>query len=298
MTYKYIAHTQPEFEHYYFYAEGFSCKVFPNLGGSIQELSCQGISLIKEISMDAVGLETYQTAYPSAILFPFPNRVSQGKYSFNEVDFQLDINEPFYNNAIHGLVSDKKFNIKHIDQQSISMRYRHDSSTGFPFPYEFQITYFFSESGIKLRFEITNVGKDSFPFGLGWHPYFELGTYGGCSVAFSAEKKYLNDPKMVPVDSEVYTEERIILAEAELDTAYKLRSGNIILNSPNYQLQMHVPEDCYVQLYTPKNRTALAIEPMTCIADAFNNGVGLKKLTPNNQFSFEISISIKSHLPS
>jgi aldose 1-epimerase len=31
----------------------------------------------------------------------------------------------------------------------------------------------------------------------------------------------------------------------------------------------------YVQLFTPPHRTCLAIEPMTCNIDAFNNGEGL-----------------------
>lgn len=293
MTYNHIRHNTPAFEHYHFSLEGFSCKVFPNLGGSIQELTVGGITLIKEITMDESGLENYRTKYPSAVLFPFPNRVAQGKYSFNGEQFQLSINEPGFHNAIHGLVSNQQFAVGRIDNQSISLRYTHDSSNGFPFAFEFVITYLFSEMGIEVSFEVINKGSQPFPFGIGWHPYFELENYDNCSVAFSAEKKYVNDEKMVPVDSEVYMEERIDLAEVELDTAYKLRNGRIVLRSPNYQLQMEVPEDCYLQLYTPENRTALAIEPMTCIADAFNNRVGLKQLSPGDSYLFETSISVK-----
>jgi len=294
MTYQKVRNNNPVFDHFHFSKDGFSCKVFPHLGGSIQELTVAGISIIKSITLDESGLEKYKTTYPSAVLFPFPNRVAQGKYSFNGEQFQLSINEPGFNNAIHGLVSDKQFTVDQIDNQSISMRYTHDSSHGFPFPYQFVITYFFSEAGLKLNFEVTNVGAQSFPFGIGWHPYFELENYEHCSVDFSAEKKYVNDEKMVPRDAEAYTEEEIHLVEAKLDSAYKLRLGRIVLNGPRYQLQMDVPEDCYLQLYTPDNRTTLAIEPMTCIADAFNNRVGLKQLAPSERYLFETSISIKS----
>jgi len=294
MTYKHIRHNNPAFEHYHFSSEGFSCKVFPNLGGSIQELTMGGISLIKEITMDESGLENYRTKYPSAVLFPFPNRVAQGKYSYNGEQFQLSINEPGFHNAIHGLVSNQQFAVGRVDNQSISLLYTHDSSHGFPFPYQFVITYLLSETGVKLSFEATNLGTQSFPFGMGWHPYFELENYEHCSVGFSVEKKYVNDEKMVPVDSEAYTEERIDLAKVELDSAYKLRNGRIVLTSPNYQLQMEVPEDCYLQLYTPENRTALAIEPMTCIGDAFNNRVGLRQLASGSSYLFATSISVKS----
>ena len=40
----------------------------------------------------------------------------------------------------------------------------------------------------------------------------------------------------------------------------------------------------YVQLYAPPSRTSIAIEPMTGIPDAFNNGIGLKKLAPGEKF--------------
>ncbi|MEM7085274.1 MAG: hypothetical protein AAF489_03780 [Bacteroidota bacterium] len=295
MTYQKVSNDNPLFDHFHFSEEGFSCKVFPHLGGSVQELTVHGIPIIKSISLDDAGLEKYKTTYPSAVLFPFPNRVAQGKYSFNGEQFQLSINEPGYNNAIHGLISNKSFTVDQIDNQSISLRYTHHSSHGFPFPYQFIIVYSFSDTGLKLSFNVTNIGTQSFPFGMGWHPYFELANYDQCSVDFSAEKKYVNDEKMVPIDAEAHTEEEIQLAEAELDSAYKLRLGRIVLQGPRYQLQMSVPEDCYLQLYTPKSRTALAIEPMTCIADAFNNKVGLKQLPPGSSHLFETSISIKSH---
>lgn len=295
MTYQKVSNTNPVFDHFHFSEAGFSCKVFPNLGGSIQELKVEGIAIIKSISLDESGLDNYRTTYPSAILFPFPNRVAQGKYSFNGEQFQLSINEPGFNNAIHGLVSDKRFTVEEVDNRSISMRYMHDSSHGFPFPYKFVITYSFSEKGLTLGFEATNLGTQSFPFGMGWHPYFELTNYDQCSVDFSAEKKYVNNDKMVPLDSEIYSEECIDLTKVELDSAYKLRNGRIVLNSPHYQLQMEVPEDCYLQLYTPKSRTTLAIEPMTCIADAFNNRVGLRELSSGGSYLFEASISI--HIP-
>ena len=293
MTYQKVSNDNPIFDHFHFNDEGFSCKVFPNLGGSIQELTVDGIAIIKSISLDELGLETYKTSYPSAVLFPFPNRVAQGKYSFNGEQYQLAINEPGFNNAIHGLVSNEPFTVEKIDNQSITLRHTHDSSQGFPFSYEFVITYLFSETGLVVSFEATNVGTQSFPFGMGWHPYFELANYNHCSVNFSAEKTYVNNEKMVPIDSEAYTDEPIQLSEVELDSAYKLRNGRVVLSSPLYQLQMDVPNDYYLQLYTPENRTTLAIEPMTCIADAFNNKVGLKQLSPGDSYVFETTISVQ-----
>ncbi len=54
------------------------------------------------------------------------------------------------------------------------------------------------------------------------------------------------------------------------------------------------PDFGWVQVFTPANfpkpghpdsRTAVAIEPMTCAADAFNNGWGLRRLEPGEAWS-------------
>jgi aldose 1-epimerase len=293
MTYTHIAHTQKAFEHYHYQSDGFSCKVFPHLGASIQELTIGGIPIIKELPLTNEGIQHYRTNYPSAILFPFPNRVAEGKYVYDTEKFQLTINEPSLKNAIHGLVGDTSFEVVNLEDDSISLRHTHYSSPGFPFPYDLIISYFFSESGLQLKFEVSNTGEKTFPFGLGWHPYFEVGDYSGCSLHFSAEKKYLNDDQMVPIDSEIYLDAPIYLSDVQLDTAYKLNKGYLELNTPKYQLQMYIPDGSYVQLYTPTNGESVAIEPMTCIANAFNNGVGLKELTPNEQYKLEVKISIK-----
>lgn len=292
MTYDHVRHTNTVFDHYHFSSEGFSCKVFPNLGGSIQELTLNNVNLIKEIAMDDGGLEHYQTYYPSAVLFPFPNRIADGKYSFEEEQFQLPINESNFKNAIHGLVTDKHFVVQEIDHCSISLQFTHRTSHGFPFPFEFVIRYVFTETELNLKYEVTNSGQKIFPFGMGWHPYFELGNYENCNVEFSAMKTYVNDEKMIPVDSEAYNMDVLSLAEAKLDNAYQLQNGHIQMNSPNYLLKMEVPKDSYLQLYTPQNRASLAIEPMTCIADSFNNGVGLKQLSPGCNYEFETIVSV------
>ena len=37
----------------------------------------------------------------------------------------------------------------------------------------------------------------------------------------------------------------------------------------------------FLQVFIPESRDSIAIEPMTCTADAFNNNIGLVVLAPN-----------------
>lgn len=292
MTVQKIPHKNPVLEHYHFKNTNFSCKVFPHLGGSIQQLSFHDITVIKEIELDDAGIESYKKGYNSAVLFPYPNRIEKGRYSFEEEEFQLAVNEPLNQNSIHGLISDKVFHVTEVETHGISMLYKHTTSPGFPFSFDFGIHYLFSENSVELTFEAVNTGGKAFPFGMGWHPYFLLEDYEASAIYFSADKEFTVNEKMIPIDTEVYSEDKIDLNTVHLDTAYQHTHNEVLLQSPQYNLQMQMPDGSFLQLFTPPDRKSVAIEPMSCIANAFNNGIGLQTLEPNTRFSWKIALQI------
>ena len=49
----------------------------------------------------------------------------------------------------------------------------------------------------------------------------------------------------------------------------------------------------YLQVFIPPLRNSIAIEPMTCNTDAFNNKEGLIILEPDQQFKASYGVSIK-----
>ncbi|KAA3635266.1 MAG: hypothetical protein DWQ02_10115, partial [Bacteroidetes bacterium] len=49
----------------------------------------------------------------------------------------------------------------------------------------------------------------------------------------------------------------------------------------------------YLQVYTPPHRNSIAIEPMTCPPDVYNNGVGLIELIPGAESSFTFSMILE-----
>ena len=73
-------------------------------GGSLEELVKSNTTVITNLSP----LSPKKT-YPSSILFPFANRIKDGKYNFGNKDYIFECNEAAANNALHGLVYDKTF---------------------------------------------------------------------------------------------------------------------------------------------------------------------------------------------
>ncbi|MEO5787437.1 MAG: hypothetical protein ABIW77_15960, partial [Gelidibacter sp.] len=75
-----------------------------NQGGRLSALEFDGIKVLADYDPS-----TYAANYASSILFPFVNRIKDGKYTFQDVDHVLECNEVDKNNALHGLVYDKTF---------------------------------------------------------------------------------------------------------------------------------------------------------------------------------------------
>jgi len=102
-------------EHVQISNKKLSAKIYPNLGGSIQELIVNGVNIIDGISNDDAGLHDYTNTYKSSILFPFPNRIEDGAYEYRGTTHQLLVNEVSVNNTIHGLVYNKEFKVTSME---------------------------------------------------------------------------------------------------------------------------------------------------------------------------------------
>jgi len=176
-----------------------SAKISLNDGASLKELYINN----KVIIQDLTPLK-YVDTYASSILFPFANRIKDGSYSFENKTYQLKINQREENNALHGLVYNKKFRILSEDVSendvSIKLEYNEEKeSKGFPFTYTIQLKYTLTENALKLSVSVKNTDSKSFPFTLGWHPYFTSKNLFDSSLQFDSHKKLVFDERMITI---------------------------------------------------------------------------------------------------
>ncbi|MDX1829929.1 MAG: aldose 1-epimerase [Lutibacter sp.] len=274
--------------------------IYPNLGASIQKLNVKQVTIIDGIHNKTNPLETYKNRYNSSLLFPFPNRIENGKYSFKNEDYQLICNEADLNNALHGHVFNKAFTIDTITQTEnhakITLSYNYNGNdTGFPFPYQLIVTYTFSENNITIHFNVLNTGKKPFPFGIGWHPYFCYTTLQNCILDFESSEKYLLSDKMIPLHKiPLKFSVPIKLNKPTLDDCFITKSPKVSLQTDLYDVTINYDQthnQNYLQVYTPENNKSIAIEPMTCAPNIFNLKDGLLKLNPNEEFNLNINIA-------
>lgn len=268
----------------------------------------QGASLFELFINNTVVIEDmtplkYADTYASSILFPFANRIKDGAYTFNEKKYQLEINQKEENNALHGLVYNKTFKVLSEDvsdnEASIKLEYNElNESKGFPYTYVIQLQYTLTEDALKLNVSVKNTDSKSFPFTLGWHPYFISKNLYKSSMKFDSNKKLVLGERMITTGVVDYkNEDKFEIKDKQLDDCFVLNTNKVQFLTPDYDFEMSASsKETFLQMYTPPRANTIAIEPTTGVSDSFNNKMGLQVLESGKTYNidWEVKLNIKN----
>ena len=306
---KYGSHQAIHFENS---ETGNAFSIIPELGANIYKLQLSNgekhFSVIDGPEAHELDANTF---YKSTFLLPFPNRVKHGKYSFEGKTYQLPVNEPALNNALHGFICQRKFDVTAeklaSDFAIVTLKnfYLGDYE-GYPFPFETTIEILLSDQdGLTIRIEAKNTTTQKLPIGIGWHPYFSFGHDIGDVLVITPQcteivvdrfniptgdkKPFNNFNKPQPVGNSNFDHCFQIDESAErVETKLISKEKDFILKV--WQENSH-DKFQFLQIFTPPGRRSIAIEPMTCCIDAFNNHMGLKVLNPGEKITGKFGIS-------
>lgn len=252
--------------------------------------------------------------FKGAKLAPFPNRIKDGKYSFNGKEYTLPKNESNKKNSLHGFMFNKAFDlISHSESSTegnVEFEYTHNGKLdGFPFPFRMNIVYALSEDGFECVTTVRNIGTEPMPFGDGWHPYFKTGTLVDRLQLILPECEEMEvDENLIPTGkTKPYSRfnELETIGKTNFDTPFVIKTNPkedtayVQLYDPDRDFQITLWQETgnnkynYFQLYIPEDRQSIAIEPMTCAPDAFNNGIGLITLQPGESFTGTYGVTLK-----
>ncbi|MEH0687865.1 aldose 1-epimerase [Vibrio cholerae] len=238
----------------------------------------------------------------SAKLFPFPNRLKNGQYHYQGHDYRLPANFPWSEHAVHGLLYNQPFQVVETDAQEhfATARFRYETdhlADGFPFAFRLDVCYHIDETGrLRCYTEITNTGESPFPYGDAWHPYFSLGdSLAQCQLSLSPHQEvvHCDDLPTGKYTSNTALSSPTTLADVTLNHCYRFHQSSdqsLILTRADQQARLDYQQGAnypFIQLYTPASEPSIAIEPMSCPADAFNNYIGLLELNPEQTAQFE-----------
>lgn len=248
-----------------------------------------------------------------AVLAPWPNRIRHGCYEFDGRRHQLAIDEPTTGHALHGLVRDARWTATRNGPDAIDLATTIAPREGYPFHLAVTVRWTLGDDGLSALHTATNVGDTPCPFGLAVHSYvWAPGVpVDATLLRVPASRVVETDATGIPTATRGVKALRLDfrrirdIGARQIDSAFtSLERGADGLA----RVEVRGPEGggavvwmderfAWVQVFTgdtlspERRRRSVAVEPMTCPADAFRTGEGLVVLAPGETWSGRWGVS-------
>ena len=218
------------------------------------------------------------------------------------------LTEPAFHNTSHGLVRWVPWRVVEQAEDSLTVGTRLHPQPGWDGVLDLAVTYALDDSGLTVTSRATNVGHATVPFGYGAHPYVAIAGTPLAEVVLQipAGEEILVDDRMLPTSTAPVRPETDFrtpraLGPTSLDTAFTALERDpgtdrwtVTVSGLRDRGDVHLWADGsfdWLQVFTVKGADdapgvrGIAVEPMSCPAEAFNSGQGLVVLTPGESWS-------------
>lgn len=285
--------------------------VIASVGATVRSLTFRGRDLVVPFDADEV-----RPSYRGATLAPWPNRVVDGRYTFSGVERQLALTEPARGHALHGLAGWLDFEAVDKGSDHVTLAAVIQPQSSYPWRVVVVTTFSLGPDGLTQSVTARNESDEPAPWGTGPHPYLVAGD--GLVDEWTlelpaAQVLEVTDDRLIPTelvavdarDAERFdfrTARR--LGAVEIDHAYSdlarddagVTTVRVTVDAGS-GVEMSWDAACpWVQIHTADkpepalSRLGLAVEPMTCAPDAFNDAdypfdTGLIALDPGAESS-------------
>lgn len=280
---------------------GTTRAVVTALGGGLRVLEVDGAPLAETWEP---GAKPPMSA--GMVLFPFPNRVADGRYRFDGTDHQLELTEPSRHNAMHGFVRKIEWDVVSVTADAVEQVIDVAPHEGWPFTLRLSTRHEVHPGGLTVTHTVTNTGIVRAPFGLGVHIFVSArgAATDTCTLELAAaevlpleRERNLPSGPVHPVagTADDFRTPRL-LEGVWLDTPFRTGAAVHTLRGPDHSgvrlwtsaelgwVQVFTADPAHNQSYPGRGR-ALAVEPMTCPPNALATGDDLVVLEPGGSWS-------------
>jgi aldose 1-epimerase len=268
------------------------------------------------------------TRYGIPVLFPFPNRLRAGRFTWDGKTYQLPLNDAPPQNAIHGFACRSPWRIVALGTDATNAWATAEfwgtkdapaTRSLWPADYRLRLTYRLEALRLRIEALVENPDKVPLPFGLGFHQYFPVPLGGGGPADTWVEA--LGGTTWELIDSLPTGERRPVGPANDLRRPRPVGSLNLdelytdLLPSPQPGTEgLHrrgavggpgpFRTDLWTSaafrellVFTPPHRQAVCLEPYTCPTDALNlqasgTEAGLLVLPPGGQWSGVVEMRV------
>ena len=241
--------------------------------------------------------------YRGIVAAPWPNRIADGRYTFDGSEYEVPVNEPERGCALHGLVFPLDWDLESQNESSVTLSCTAGPAPGYPHTVRIVVEYRLSGDGLFSQVTAVNVGGTAAPYGVCPHPYLVAGPSPLDEWTLeipAAEFLAVTPDRLLPKETRTVEGHEFdfrtprAVGATEIDHAFTDIAfdgggqARVLVRDPGGTgVGMAWDGTCrWLQIHTADkrppaaNRLGLAVEPMTCPPDAFNSGVDLIRLEP------------------
>lgn len=274
--------------------------VIASVGASLRTYTFAGRDIVNGFSADEI-----RPSSRGALLAPWPNRLEDGTYTFGGVEYTLPLTEPKRGNAHHGLVHWLEWSRTSTPSEpdsAVTLGVRLPPQVGYPFDLGLTATYSLSDAGLDCTLAATNLGSGSAPYGVGAHPYLRApGPMESWTLTLPVREHLVVDERMIPrsvapvAGTDVDFSAPRVIGDTVLDDGFtglvpdaegRFRVSVTDASGTGSEISWDPEQLGWTQVYSadkpgaPTHRLGLAVEPMSCPANALRSGDGLVVLAP------------------
>lgn len=271
--------------------------VVAEVGASLRVYRVGGVDVVRPYDEAEIA-----PAFSGMVLAPWPNRLANGMYEYGGTVHQVAVSEPSRMTALHGLVTHVRWQTAGVSDDGSAIELAHTivPTTGYPWPLRILVGYALTDDGLRATITATNGGGTTAPYGVGVHPWLDLGdaALDDCTLRVDANRHVTIDNRLLPTGTEPVSNGFDLRQPKPLaGRAYDDAWTDLVRDTDGLSwLLLGRPDGTTVAMWADGaarawqvctgdevdaiRRTAVAAEPMTCVADAFRTGDDLVDLAP------------------
>ncbi len=260
-------------------ADDLALDLVPEVGGGIAGFRVGSIDLMRLASpADLAARNPRQLA--SFPLFPYSNRVVNGRFIFDSQVYPLALNSSPHPHTLHGNAWQRPWRVEAARPTSVQLVLDHDpardGADAWPFAYRAAQVFRLESGLLELTMTVSNRDSRPMPAGFGLHPYFPRTR--DVRLTAQAGGVWRNTPDMMPVEHTPVPEawdfsKGRMIAGVAVDNCFTGWGGKALIEWPDRHRGLSIeasPEFRNLVVFVPPNQEFFCVEPVSNVNDGFN----------------------------
>jgi aldose 1-epimerase len=273
------------------------------LGASLRH---RGVEILRRVEdLEAAAARGSSAGIP--LLYPWANRLAEPRYRVGDKEVVLDVSSPLLHLDEHGLPmhgvpwSLLSWVVTEARQDFIAAQLEWSSNdllAVFPFRHRVELSAILRPDSLTLETTLVASSESPVPVCFGFHPYFGFPepSRAKWQLQLPAMRKLLLDSRGIPTgDEEIFGGFNAEFGESSFDDGFALTEEQTSLSVAGSTRRVSVDLLAgyrYAQVFAPKDKDFIALEPMTAPTSALASGRGLRFVSAGERFQAVFRIRI------